>query len=112
MLPQENRLKKTRDFDLIWKKGQFFGTKFITFKYMKNSLPHTRVGFVVGTKVSKLATRRNKLKRQMREIIRLNLDKIKPGYDISITARPGATQMEYEEVEKNLLFALKKAGLM
>lgn len=112
MLPKENRLKKTRDFDAIFKKGQFFGTKFINFKYINNNLPHTRVGFVVGTKVSKLATRRNTLKRRMREVVRLNMDKIKAGFDISIIAKPGATDLGYEEIERNILFALRKMGLL
>lgn len=111
VLPKENRLKKTRNFDAIFKKGRFFGTKFINFKYINNNLPHTRVGFVVGTKVSKLATRRNTLKRRMREVIRLNIDKIKAGFDLSITAKPGATDLGYEEIEKNLLWALGKMGL-
>jgi ribonuclease P protein component len=95
MLPKENRLKKTRDFDMIFKKGLFFGTKFINFKYINNNLPHTRVGFVVGLKVSKRATRRNTLKRRMREVVRLNLGKIKAGFDISIIAKPGAAELDY-----------------
>jgi len=112
MLPKESRLRKTQDFDLLFKKGRFFGTKFINIKFMENNSSKTRVGFVVGTKVSKLSTRRNTLKRRMREVIGLNLDKIKPGFDISIMAKPGATELEYAEIEKDLLWALNKIGLM
>lgn len=112
MLPKENRLQKTRDFDVVFKKGRFFGTKFLSLKYMENGLTATRVGFVVSTKVSKSAVKRNRLKRQMREIFRLNLDKIKPGVDISVIAKPGATELEYGEIERDILFALKKTGLI
>lgn len=79
---------------------------------MENNLPHTRVGFVVGTKVSKLSTRRNTLKRRMREVVRLNMEKIKPGFDISIMTKPGAVEMDYGEIERDILFALRKMGLM
>lgn len=112
MLPKENRLTKTRDFDNVFKKGRFFGTKFLSFKYATNSFPDTRVGFVVSTKVSKSAVKRNRLKRRMREVIRLNLAKIESGYDISIISKPGAAEMEYGEIERDLLFALGKIGLI
>ncbi len=111
MLPKENRLTKSRDFDAVYKKGRFFGTKFFGLKYMENGLAATRAGFVVSTKISKSAVKRNRLKRQMREVFRLNLDKIKPGMDISIITKPGAAGMEYNDIERDLLFALKKAGL-
>ncbi len=112
MLPKENRLKKSTDFDKIYKKRQFFGTKFINFNFFENSLPVARAGFVVSTKVSKSSAKRNLLKRRMREVVRLNLAKIKPGFDIIISAKPGASGMEYGEIEQNILWALRKAGLI
>lgn len=112
MLPKENRLKKSVDFDKVYKKGQFFGTRQISFKYLENNLPVTRVGFVVGTKVDKKSTGRNLLKRRMREVVRLNLDKLKTGYDVVILAKPGAMELEYADIERDIIFALKKARLM
>jgi len=112
MLPKENRLTKNTDFQAVYKKGKFFGTKLIHFKYMKNSLPNTRVGFVIGTKVSKSAVKRNKIKRQMRDIFRLKLDNIKKGYDIAVIVKPGAIDMDYDEIVKNIDWALSKIGLI
>ncbi|MBU1180165.1 ribonuclease P protein component [Patescibacteria group bacterium] len=112
MLPKENRITKNAEFQKIYKKGEFFATKLIHFKYLKTGLPRTRVGFVIGLKVSKRAVKRNKLKRQMRAVFLLNLEKITPGFDIAVIAKPGAVELEYEEVEKNIQYFLNKAKLI
>lgn len=112
MLPVKNRLKKTAEFNKVYKEGRFFGTKLISFKLKENGLSASRFGFVVSTKVHKKSTKRNLLKRRMREVIRLNLDKIKIGLDIIISTKPGAAEMEYGEIEQNILWALGKMGLI
>lgn len=111
MLPAKNRLKKTAEFDRVYKGGRFFNVKLLSFKFKENGLDISRFGFVISLKVHKKSTKRNLLKRRMREVIRLNLDKIKPGLDIIITAKPGAAVMEYGEIERDIIFMLKKLGL-
>lgn len=71
-----------------------------------------RVGFVISVKIHKKSTKRNLLKRRMREVIRLNLDKIRQGIDLVILTKPGSVDLEYVEVERDILFALKKTGLL
>lgn len=112
VLPKENRITKNIEFQRIYKKGEFFATKLIHFKYLNNNLPLTRVGFVISTKVSKSAVKRNKIKRVIREVFRLNLDKIKKGMDIVVIVKPGAIELERTDIEKNVLFFLKKAKLL
>lgn len=112
MLPAKNRLKKSAEFDKVYKGGRFFGIKFLNFKFKENNLAVSRFGFVVSLKVHKKSTKRNLLKRRMREVIRLNLDEIRPGYDVVISAKPGSAGMEYQDVEKNILFALGKIELI
>lgn len=111
MLPKENRLKKKGDFDKIHQEGKFYGTKFVAIKLVKNSLSVSRFGFLVGLKISKRATVRNRIKRRLREIIRLNIDKIKAGYDVIFMVKPEIIGKDYQEVEANVLTVLKIAGL-
>src|SRR3990167_3216498 len=100
MLPQEHRLRKMKDFDILWKEGRFVtGTlanakvwqiqpeKYPRRKYTMNEL---LIGFVVSTKISKSAVKRNRVKRQMREVVRLLLKegKIKAGYMMALMAKP------------------------
>lgn len=71
----------------------------------------TRFGFVVSTKVSKNAVERNRLKRLMREVIRLRVATIKPGFDVVIVAFPEAKNMEFADVGRELEKMLRKANL-
>ena len=107
MLPRQYRLRKDRDFQKIWKRGQSYRTKFFRFKILKNNLIISRFGIVVGTKVSKKTTIRNQTKRRAGEIIRLKLSSIKPCYDLILTALPMAVHKKYPEIEKDILSALE-----
>jgi len=88
MLPQNNRLKKKKDFERVFKKGRGFKEDFLTLKTAKNDLDNSRFGFVVSQKVSKKATVRNKIKRMLRKIIEENLQVIKKGNDVLIVTLP------------------------
>lgn len=79
---------------------------------MKNGLENSRFAFVVGVKVAKAAVKRNRLKRKMREVVRLQLDNIAPGYDVVVMARPGSRDMEFEEIHDDLMAKFKKLRLV
>lgn len=81
-------------------------------KVRENTLPHSRFGVVVGIKVHKRAVKRNLVKRRIREILRANLPRIKPGYDVMILTQPKSIITEYAELEVQVLSCLKKLGLL
>lgn len=112
MLPFKNRLKKEKDFSVINHLGRSFFSSYFRFKYLKNNFDFSRFAVVISTKVSKKATVRNRLRRQLSEIIRLNQSKIKPGYDIIISVSTAALGRKYEDLEKNLLALFTKAKLL
>ncbi|MFC1613323.1 ribonuclease P protein component [Patescibacteria group bacterium] len=112
MLPKNNRLTKTKDFDNVYKKGRNFFTKILGIKYIKNELDMTRIGLVISQKISKKAVVRNKTKRRLREILRLRLSNIHKGYDIIILTRKGIEDCDYAEIEKNIEYALNKTHLI
>jgi len=71
-----------------------------------------RFGIIISNKVSKSAVERNRLKRQVSEIFRLNLDKIKPGFDIVLTMSKNALKKPYQVLEREILRAVETVGLM
>ncbi|MFA5022315.1 MAG: ribonuclease P protein component [Patescibacteria group bacterium] len=112
MLPARYRLTKDQDFKKINALGRAFFSTYFRVKYLANKLSYSRLAVVVSTKVSKKSTKRNRLKRQLREIIRLNRQKIKAGYDVVVSPSSRALTANYQVLEKNLLDLFTKAKLL
>ena len=70
---KSNSLKSTSEIDLVFKDGSKLSSKLISLYYAR-SKEHSRLRFTfsVGKKTHALATSRNKLKRLMKEALRLN----------------------------------------
>ena len=70
---KSNSLKSTSEIDAVFKVGSKLSSKLIPLYYAK-SKEHSRLRFTfsVGKKTHALATTRNKLKRLMKEALRLN----------------------------------------
>ena len=112
MLPKKYRLTGKKDFEKVFKAGQGRYAKIIGIKFAKNNLENSRFGFIVSKKVSAKAVVRNKIKRQAREVIRLNLGDIKSGLDIVIICQPEIVEKNYQEIEKEILWITEEIGLL
>lgn len=111
MLVKKNRIRLNKEFDQIFKAGQSFYGKFLGVKASRSDLPITRIGIIVGSKISKKAVDRNLIKRRIREIIRPELEKIIKSRDIVIIALPGAGLASFIELSSDLKLSLKKLRL-
>ncbi len=69
----------------------------------------TRLGLVVGRRVGS-AVERNRVKRRLREIFRLNRSLMPEASDLVIVALPGAVDLGYEDMEKEILGCLTGQG--
>lgn len=112
MLPRENRLKQDKDFKALFSQRSGVYDSICGLKYKKNGLPVSRAAVVVGTKVSKSAVVRNRLRRQIREALRLRFASVLPGYDMAWLVRPDARGKTYPELAKVVDNVLKKAKLL
>ena len=116
MLPKKNRLVKQTDFKLLAQKGRGYYSPFFTLKVLKDSggpiFGHSLFGIVISARVSKKAVVRNRLKRQIAEIIRLRLDGLKPGYKIMILAKPILVGKEYLQIKEQLEKYLTQAKIL
>lgn len=110
-MQRQYRLAKRKDFNKVYRLGKSAANRQFVVYLLKN--PQTakmRVGVSASKKLGG-AVVRNRLRRRIKEIIRLNADHIVPGYDLVIIARKPIVDMDYKEMEKSLLHALKQASL-
>jgi len=112
MLPKENRLKKKKDFEKLFKEGKSFKEKFLILRINKNDLDNNRFGFIVSKKISKKAVVRNKIKRQLREIVRKDINNYQKGFDVAIIALPGIELKNFGEISQALEFTFKKIKIL
>lgn len=108
MLPKENRLKRDKDFQALFKSGRGAYGSVCGAKWRRNDLQVSRFAVVVGTKVSKKAVVRNRLRRQIREMLRLRLGQMRPGYDLVLIVKREALGKTAPELEREVLRLLKK----
>lgn len=85
----------------------------ISLKFIGNDFEKNRIGFLVSAKSFKKAVDRNKIKRRMKEALRVVLRKVEilPGGDIVLIARSGIKEKDFGEVKEMIYFLFKKAGL-
>lgn len=98
MLPKENRLP-VGGFSLIKENGKLIKTPFfLMISRFRQDLNPTRFGFIVSTKVSKKAVERNRIKRALRDAVRILKPQIKNGYDILFIAYQKSLFLEKESL--------------
>lgn len=111
MLAFRNRLKRQKDFENVFKTGKGFKQSSLYLKVQKNDLKSTRFGFIVSKKFSKKAVERNRAKRVLREIIKIELPKVKTGLDIVILVNP-EMEVDFEKLQKTIKDLFKKAEVL
>lgn len=107
MLPKTHRLRRMRDFALLSQKGRVVYAALFTLRFRASEVP-TRVGFVVSTKIYKRAHDRNRVKRRLREVLRLVRASWPVNHDLLFIARPEAKDAPFEELKAAVLRAFEK----
>jgi len=111
MMKKEHRLRSNEDFKKVYRNGKNYWNRNIVLYVMENELDYSRIGFSVSKKIGNSVVR-NKVKRRMREICRLNFLNIEDGYDIIFIPKKNVVDIEYKELESAMLHILSIAHLM
>ena len=77
----------------------------------RNRTEENRVGITVSKKLGK-AHIRNRTRRRIREVYRLNEEKFLPGWDIVVVARTKAVDAPFDKLTRSYLHLAKKAGIL
>ena len=88
-----------------------FADGYLVLYARKNRTDSNRVGITVSKKLGK-AHVRNRARRRLREVYRLNEDRFQPGWDIVVVARTKAIHAPFEKLTEQYLAAAAKAGIL
>ena len=108
-MKEPRSLTNRAQYALVYRQGKVWANNLLVMKAMPNSLSLSRYGFSVTKKVGK-AVQRNRLKRLLREIMRLK--SLRPGWDIVFIARPVAANTDYHLLEGAVTRLLTQAQLL
>lgn len=109
MLTNKYRMKKSKEFRQVFTSGKSYSSRHVVIYVFNNLTPN--YGFIASKKIGN-AVKRNRAKRLIREAVRLNLTRIDQNYRIIFIARNSINGANYKEVEKSVLYLLKKAGVL
>lgn len=104
MLPKIDRLRHMRDFALLSQRGRVVFGPFFTLRF-RTSQEATKIGFVASAKIFKTAVSRNRVKRRLREALRLSRSLWPEKMDLLFIARPEALEADLEAI----IAAVKRA---
>ena len=113
MLPKQHRLRSMRDFKHLFKKGRRSGNIYLTVRTVKTKPGDPlRTAFIISNKTEKSAVKRNRAKRQLREIVRALLPQLSIGMDVAITIKIQFLPLSFKEKTEATVDVLKRANVL
>lgn len=99
MLASENRLKGNDKIEEIKRNGKVLQGKLFGLVYQKdNNDSALRFGFIVSTKISKLAVHRNRINRSLHEGVRRILSTLPTGYNFVFLCKKSIEEKSTSEI--------------
>ena len=110
MLNRINRVKKTKEFKYIYRKGNFYSCKYFSVHSVDTRLPNAKVGIAISSKVGNSVVR-SRLKRVISEIVRVKLPILKLKNYV-ITLKIEATAVDFRVLNDEFNKFLIKCNLV
>jgi len=95
------------DFDAVYRHGKRRSNSLFTVFSKANHLPQSRFGFSIKRALGG-AVVRNRIRRRIREVIRLHRQEISAGWDIVIHPKPNVATATFATLAAELLQLLKR----
>ncbi len=115
-MERRHRLSRSRDFAAVYRNGRSVSTRYLVLHFFPSEQgddAEPRLGLAVPKSVGS-AVVRNRVKRQLRETWRELGERVPPGHDYVLVARPGfaepADTREHDWLREQVLDVLGKAA--
>ncbi|MGH9449493.1 MAG: ribonuclease P protein component [Terriglobia bacterium] len=100
--PKSLRLLRRPEYRRVYEEGRRGSARACTIFYRSNGLSQTRLG-ITAPKALGNAVRRNRIRRRLREVFRLNRAAIPPGWDIVLNPRASVANIPFPALVKEIL---------
>ena len=107
--PRACRLAHRAQFDAVYREGRRRNSREFTVFLRPNGLGLSRFGWSIRKALGN-AVRRNRIRRRLREIVRLHRQEIAPGWDIVIHPRSSAATAKFSALADELLKLLPRGA--
>jgi len=104
--PRGARLVRKADFDAVYRNGKRRSSSHFTVFLKANELPESRFGFSIKRALGG-AVVRNRMRRRIREAIRLHREEISAGWDFVIHPKANVESAAFAALESDLMRLLK-----
>ncbi len=103
MLAKNYRVPR-ENIDYILEKGESFKTRLFIVRFKKNRAQNLRFRVIISKKVDLKAVKRNRLRRQVYEAIRTNLETKKPkeGNDLILIAKKSTINANFTDINQDI----------
>jgi ribonuclease P protein component len=106
------RLRKREDFNVVYRYGRSFAnSQFVVYWRRRSQKGSFRMGVSASSKLGG-AVVRNRLRRMVKEIVRLNAGRLLEDTDLILIVRKPALSLPYKEMESSILHVLRKSSLL
>lgn len=102
-------LSRRAQYVLVYQRGYTYVHELLVMKVLPNGLSVTRYGYSITKRLGK-AVRRNRIRRQLKEITRQQ--PVKPGWDIVFIGRPPAASSDFQQLRDAVTALLSQASLV
>ncbi len=105
---RRGRLTRRAEFDAVYRHGLRRSSRQFTVFFAANGLGVSRFGMSVGRGLGG-AVVRNRIRRRVREILRLDREEIPSGWDIIVHPRASVARAEFASLQRELLAVLRNS---
>ncbi|HEX2766906.1 MAG TPA: ribonuclease P protein component [Candidatus Limnocylindria bacterium] len=109
-MPALPMLRRRADFEAVGRDGITRSSPLLVLRALRTGRAETRVGLSTPRTLGG-AVQRNRVRRRLRELVRARLERIGPGWDLLLIARPAAATASHAELGAAIDALLRRSDI-